>query len=176
MSMHPKFAKWRTSLDKMLAEAGQLAGTDSDPVDRRDLRDRLHFFIRDNPDVLPDDPSTEVYGEMDEIARRTRDDLLLDEIAKRIDRIADRTYELGELEKKARARAALNEKTAKSLRLEKATKVVTSLTESVNAIKELKAQLDGSPSTEEDFTALATKLGKALQSLQDLRTSVESGT
>lgn len=173
MSLHPKFTVWRDKLDKLLAGARKLAAADSDPEDRRDLRDRLHEFVLRNPDVLPDDPGSEVFGEMDDIARGVRDDLLLQEITTRIDRIANRTYELGELEKRAKARAALNEKAAKTLRLEKATKVVASLTESVNAIKDLKTQLEGSPESEEDFTELAKQLGKALQTLHDLRTAVE---
>jgi hypothetical protein len=176
MSLHPRFAEWRTKLDTLLEEARTLAKANSHPDDRRDLRDRLHKFILRNPDVLPDDPGSEVFGEMDDIARGARDDLLLQEISSRIDRIAERTYELGELEKRTRARTALNEKAAKTLRLEKATQVVASLTASLNAIKDLKAQLESSPESEEDFTELAKQLGKALTTLQDLRNTVEGAT
>lgn len=172
--MDPKLIKkWRNALADLLSQADDVA-VNPDLMVRRAVAKKLQEFIMDNPPSLSTEPGTAVFDEMDAIARQAHDALLLAAVTDRVAGIASRSAEFAGLTKKVAAQTAANEKSARSLRLEKAGKVVSSVTEAVNAIKELKAQLEDQPSTEEDFTQLAAQLGKAVQSLQDLRATVES--
>lgn len=165
--------KWRDALAALLARA-DAAAANPDLNVRRAVAKDLQTFIMDNPPAIDDEPDTAVFREMDDIAGKAHDALLLAVVEDRVSAIASRSAELAGLAKKVAAQTAENEKAAKSIRLEKATAVVNSVTTAVNAIKNLKTQLEDQPATEEDFTELAKKLGKALQTLQDLRTAVES--
>lgn len=164
---------YRDRLARLIARADALAESD-DRAARRALALELQQFIEDTPRPVPGQPETAEFEEMDDIALRTHEALLLANIQDRVSAIAQRSAELASLAKRFAAQAEANEQAAKTLRLEKATAVVKSLTESIAAMKELKAQLEQAPADDDALTALARQLGKALQSLQDIRAAVES--
>lgn len=172
--MDPKIIKdWRDKLSALLDRANAIA-LNPDLLARRAVAKDLQAFIMDNPPSVSTEPETAEFDEMDAIARKAHDALLLSVVEDRVAAIASRSAELAGLTRKVAAQTAANEKAARSLRLEKAIRVASTATETVNAIKELKAQIEDHPSTEQDFTELTKHLGIALQSLQDLRTAVES--
>lgn len=165
--------KWRDILAKLLEKADD-AATEPDLNVRRGVARSLQEFIIDNPPFVADEPESAVFREMDEIATKAHDALLLSVIEDRVAAIAARSVELAGLEKKIAVQTAANDKEAKSIRLEKATAVVSSITSAVSSIKALKAQLEEAPGSEEDLTALVRQLGRAVESLQALRTAVEA--
>lgn len=164
--------KWRDKLESLLQRA-QTAATDSLPA-RLALAKELQDFILDNPAAVDDDPDTAVFTEMDDIATKAHDALLLTALEERVAGIASRSAELAGLEKKIAAQSAANEKAAKSIRLEKATQVVNSVTAAVNSIKDLKAAIEANPATTEDFEALLEQLANAVVTLQKVRAAVEA--
>lgn len=164
--------KWRDKLAELLEQARDVAQDDS--LDTRlAVADSLQDFILNNPQALPDQPETAEFDEMDAIARKAHDGLLLDAISSRVAAIMAETAEFVGLTKKMQNQIAANQQAAKAIQLEKAQKVVSSTTAAVIAMKDLKAQLENQPATEEGITDLIKKLGKAMQSLQDVRTAVE---
>jgi hypothetical protein len=172
--MEPKtIKKWRDKLGELLDRARTVAQSGS--LDERlSLADELQNFIIDNPSSLPEQPETAEFDEMDRIARAVHDGLLVDAMNERIAAVMTQTAELAGLTKKIQAQTALNEKSARTLRLETAQKLIVSVTGTVAAIKDLKAQVEGQTASDEDLTALSKKLGSALSALQDLRDVVES--
>ena len=171
--MDPKIIKkWRDTLADLLEEARAEAQNDS--LDARlAVADSLHDFIMNNPPSLPDQPETAEFDEMDAIARKAHDGLLLDGISGRVAAIMSQTAELAALTKKVQGQTAANQQAAKSIQLEKAQKVIASVTDTVNALKDLKTQIENQPLTDDGLAALAKKLGKVMETLQDLRTEVE---
>ena len=163
--------KWRDKLEALLQRA-QAAASEPLPA-RLAIAKQLQDFIVDNPATLDDDPDTAVFAEMDDIAGKAHDALLVTAIEERVAGIASRSAELAGLEKKVSAQAAANDKAAKAIRLEKATQVVSSVTAAVNSIKELKTAIEASPATTEEFEALLTKLTDAMATLQKVRAAVE---
>src|SRR5688572_26855979 len=132
--------KWRDKLSELLESARAVAQSTS-LTERLALADELQAFIIDNPPALPEQPETLEFEEMDRIARKAHDGLLLDAIGERVAIIMGQTAELAGLTKKIQGQALANEKAAKSLRFEKAQKVASSATATVIAIKELKEQI-----------------------------------
>lgn len=164
--------KWRDKLESLLKRAEAVAG---EPLPARlAAAKQLQAFILDNPAAVDDDPDTAVFTEMDDIAAKAHDALLLAALDERIAGIASRSAELAGLEKKVSSQAAANEKAAKAIRLEKATQVVNSVTAAVNSIKDLKTAIEANPATAQDFEALLAKLGEAVATLQKVRDAVES--
>jgi hypothetical protein len=164
--------KWRDKLETLLARAEAAA---SEPLSARlAIAKQLQAFILDNPATVDDDPDTAVFTALDDIATQAHDALLLAALEERIAGIASRSAELAGLEKKISAQSAANEKAAKSIRLEKATQVVNSVTAAVNSIKDLKTAIEANPSSTEDFEALVKKLADAMATLQDVRAAVEA--
>ncbi len=171
--MDPKIIKkWRDNLADLLEQARDVA-QDTGLDQRLAVADSLQEFIMNNPQSLPDQPETAEFDEMDTIARAAHDGLLLDAITSRVAAIMAQTAELAGLTKKVQGQIAADQQAAKSIQLEKAQKVVSSVTDTVDALKDLKAQLENQPLTEEGLDDLAKKLGKAVQVLQDLRDAVE---
>lgn len=165
--------KWRDKLSALLESAREVAQTTS-LVDRLALADELQAFIIDNPPSVADQPETVEFEEMDKIARKAHDGLLLDAINDRVAIIMGQTAELAGLTKKIQGQAVVNEKVARALRFEKAQKVVSSTTAAAIAIKELKEQVETQTFADADLVELGKKLNKALETLQDLRAAVES--
>lgn len=165
--------KWRDKLSGLLEEARAVAQSTS-LGDRLALADELQAFIVDNPPALEEQPETLEFEEMDRIARQAHDGLLLDAINDRVAIIMGQTAELAGLAKKIQGQTAANEKAAKSLRFEKAQNVISATTAAVIAIKDLKQQVENQTIADGDVAALLKKLEKALETLQDLRTTVES--
>lgn len=164
--------KWRDKLESLLGRAEAVAG---EPLSARlAVAKQLQDFILDNPSAVDDDPDTAVFTEMDAIATKAHDALLLAALEERIAGIASRSAELAGLEKKIATQTTANEKAAKAIRLEKATQVVNSVTAAVNSIKDLKATIEANPSSTEDFEALLEKLADAMATLQKVRAAVES--
>lgn len=172
--MDPKIIKkWRDKLADLLDRARTVAQTGN--LDARlALADELQAFIVDNPPALPDQPETAEFDEMDRIARRAHDGLLLDAINDRIAAIMSQTAELAALAKKIQGQTAANLAAAKTIQLEKTRKVVSTVNDTVSAIQDLQTQLDSLPGRADDLVELGKKLAKALQTLQDLRAAVEA--
>lgn len=173
--MDPKIiAVWRAKLTDLLARARDIAQTGS--LDERlALADELQDFIIDNPSAVPEQPETAEFDEMDKIARKAHDGLLLDAINDRLATIMGQTAELAGLTKKIQGQTTANAQAAKSILLEKARQVVAATNDAVTAIKALKIQVESQTiAGGGDLGALGDALNKALQSLQELRTEVES--
>jgi hypothetical protein len=165
--------KWRDKLAGLLEESRAVAQSTS-LAERLALADELQAFIIYNPPSLEEEPETLEFEEMDKIARQVHDGLLLDAINDRVAIVMGQTAELAGLTKKIQGQTAANEKAAKALRFEKAQNVISTTTATVAAIKELKQQVETQTIAGEDVAALGKKLGEALETLQDLRTAVES--
>lgn len=165
--------KWRDKLAELLEEARTVAQSSS-LGDRLALAAELQAFIIDNPPALEEQPETLEFEEMDKIARQAHDGLLLDAINDRVAIVMGQTAELAGLTKKIQGQTAANEKSAKSLRFEKAQNVISTTTATVIAIKDLKQQVENQTIADEDVAALLKKLEKTLETLQDLRSAVES--
>ena len=164
---------WRDQLNGLLEQArtaGQ-AGTDEERIA---VADELRNFISDTPSVLPDQPETAEFAEMDKIALGAHNALLLGAAEARVAAIMANTAELAGLAKKVQAQTAANEQAARSIRLEKARKVVVASTDAIAAITELKTQIEAQTGAEGQVAVLGEKLGKALAALRDLRQTVES--
>ena len=172
--MDPKqIKKWRDTLGDLLDAAGDMA-QNGDFAARMKAAADLQKFIIDNPASRPDEPETAEFDEMDKIARQAHDALLLGLVEDRVTGIMSQTAELAALTKKIQSQTAANEQAAKSIKLEKARKVVVAVTDTVSAMQDLKTQLETLSATEESAADLAKSLGKAIGTLQDLRAQVES--
>lgn len=169
-----ELAHWSDDLAQRLAAARDAADTrDRDAI--RAAAARLRSYITENPKPQADLPQTKVFDEMDAIALRAHNTLLLGEIDRAVAEIAVNSAELTALAKRVSTQTEANQQAAKFVRLEAAKKVLSSLTETINAAKSLKAELE-KPGAEQDFSALATQIDKALKSLQDLHGAVAKGT
>jgi hypothetical protein len=164
--------KWRETLSALLDRAQAAAQSDA-LAERLALAGELQDFIIDNPSSDQADPATAELDEMDQIARKAHDGLLLSALADRVAMVVGQSAELAGLTKKIQGQTAANAQSARSLRLEQAQKVVAATTDAVTAIKTLKTQIESQGSTDADVTALLDKMSATLQSQQDLRSTVE---
>jgi hypothetical protein len=155
------FEGWKKKLGELLAEA-ETACQCEDPEPRFKLSRRLTEFVEQS---YPNDGQIRA---LDKIAAGLATDLMLNTIGERLKSLAQRNTELARLAKEFQAQADAAAASASSIRLEKARKVVLSLTDSVSAIKELGVALQ-----EEKEGELAARLEKALKSIQDLRSFIE---
>lgn len=166
--------RWHDQLASLLQDAK--AAAQSDDFDRcLAIADKLQQFIRSNPLRQADLPQTAAFDEMDVIARNAHDSLLLDELEQSVARIAVQSAELTALVKRVTTQTEANQRAAKLVRLDAAKNVLTSLTETINAAKTLKAELEKAEAGQ-DFTALAAQIDKALKALQDLHGAVAKNT
>jgi hypothetical protein len=164
--------KWRDKLAALLDEA-RVAAQSEQLSDRLDAAGHLQDFIMNNPQSVPDQPETAEFDEMDTIAREAHDGLLLGAITDRVAAIMKQTAELASLTKKVQGQTTANQQAAKSIQLEKAQRVVAAVTGTVQALKDLKTQIENQPITDDGLADLAKKIGKVVETLQDLRSDVE---
>jgi len=155
------FDDWRGKLDELLSEAETVA-RDEALEPRLALNERLKQFI------LRSGPNTPDVMALDKLAADARKALMQDTVGRRLEALAASTGELLRLTKQVQVASTANETAAASLRLEKSHQVVSSLTESVRALGELRAVLkDGADD------ALVQNLERVMGSIQRLRIAVE---
>lgn len=164
---------WRDQLGGLLEQA-RTVGQSGTPDQRLAVAAELRTFRNETPPAVPELPETAEFEEMDRIANRAREALLLGAAEERVAAIMANTAELAGLAKKVQAQTGANEQAARSIRLEQARKVVVASTEAIAAITELKKQVEAQTGAEGQVAVLGEKLGKALAALRDLRQTVEA--
>jgi hypothetical protein len=158
---------WKMKLEELVGAAASIARTSSGNTDQIvTLSDRLVGFItHSTPDNSP------AIQEMDDIARKTRNDLIRSRIEERLAGITERTNELAILDKKIRAITAEGQRQAAAIRLERAKAVVQSLTDTISSLKTFRSILkDGTDD------ALAKSVEEILTTIQNLRAKVEESS
>ncbi len=153
--------QWQAKLEELLGEAESAAREDGD-ANRLAVSRRLTDFIMNS---WPNDKAIKA---MDEIAKRTAQDLLLQTIHERVREIAGRTAELRQLGKEFQDLADAASTSASAIRLEKAHRVAKTLTDSVHLLKDLRASLDSGSDA-----SLIRNVDKAMDTIQKLRAMVE---
>ncbi len=156
------FDGWKSKLADLVTEA-EAAARNTDVEARFALSSRLTEFI------IHSSPNTPEIMALDAIAERTRAGLMQLTIEERLAAISARTGELARLTKEFQAHAAAGEASAASIRLERAHRVVDSLTESVRTLKEFRSVLE--TGIDDD---LAKSLDRIISSIQKLRSDVEA--
>lgn len=152
---------WSAKLEELLEEAEQAA-------QRPDLESRLVLNHRFTEFIVKSTPNTPEIVALDAIAEQTRAGLMRSTIEERLEAISARTAELARLTKKFRAQAEVAQASAASIRLERARRVVDSLTESIRALKDFRGMLEAG--TEDDLTK---SIERVVSSIQKLRSEVE---
>jgi hypothetical protein len=155
------FEGWKKKLGELLAEAAT-AGKCEDVEPRFKLCQRLNEF------VVRSGPNDEQIRALDKIAAAVASDLMRLTIEERLKALVERNTELARLAKEFQAQADAAASAAGAIRLEKARKVVLTLTDTVSAIKEF-----GNALEEEKDADLAARLDRAMKSIQDLRSLIE---
>ena len=156
------FGGWSDALMKLLEEAEEV-GEGASVQDLLKISKRFRDFMRASH------PNSEEIRALDAIAGRAATDVLDAGIAERIQSIAGRTTELLQLSKGVEARGQELNQAAASIRLEKATKVVNSLTKSVQALKELRPALENAG----EFGEVASAVKDAVERIEKLRNELE---
>ena len=154
------YEDWADTLKDLLENARKAIEKD-DAAARGAAKRELITFIDESPNWL--------IRNLDDVAHEAIKDLGKGDISEAITSIENRTVELIRLTKSMKSIAEDAEEAAGSLRLEKARRVVDSSTNVVNAIKELRNELD---STGKD-KKLETLANAAIKAVQDLRGAVE---
>lgn len=149
------FADWSKALHELLSQASQ-AVQSGDINKKVAVQEELNQFIMHSPNRFS--------NQLDEIASKAVDDIFITTTQEAISRIAGRTAELSKHTKTVIAVVEEAERAAKSIRLETATKVINSATIVVRDLADLKNAVRGSA----DEQALATKIDRAVKSIQDL--------
>ena len=152
---------WRMKLSELLKEA-EIAAQHGDLASRLALSSRLTEFI------VHSSPNTPAMLALDGIADQARAGLLRVTIEERLAEISARTADLARLTKEVHAHTAAAEASAASIRLERARRVVGVLTESIQALNELRSVLETTTDAE-----LTTRIGRLIASIQTLRTQIE---
>jgi hypothetical protein len=153
---------WAKKLDELLGVAEQAAEA-NDGAARRDIRTRLKDFI------LHSRPESPEISRLDTIASETRTALAMESITERIAAIAKRSSDLVRFTKEFQARTEAGHSRAHLITLEPARKVVATTTATIQALKELQAEL----STVQDEPLLRDIL-QVLSQLQSIRSEIES--
>lgn len=156
------FDGWRAKLADLLKEA-EAAAHNTDLASRLALANRLTEFI------LHSSPNTAEIIQLDAIAESARAGLMRMTIDERLAAISARTGELARLTKEFQARTAAAEASAASIRLERAHRVVGSLTDSVRALTEFRGMLETGKDDD-----LAKSIERIIASIQRLRSDVEA--
>ena len=152
---------WTKKLNELLGEAEAMAKN-------QNMEDRLALSRRLTDFILQSGPHTPEIKELDEIAGETAKGLMLGSIDDRLKSIRAASVEYAKLTKQFETQAGAASAAAGSIRLDRIRRVTTSLTDSINAVKELRTGL-----TEGEDDELATRLDRAMKSLQDFRNSIE---
>lgn len=154
------YEDWADTL-KILLNNAHKALTNNDPLARGAVKRDLITFIDESPNWL--------IKNLDDIAYEAIKDLGKADINDAITSIDSRTVEIVRLTKSVRSITEEAETVASALRFEKAKQVVDASTNVVNAIKDLKNELE-SNAKDKKIDSLATD---AIKSLQDLRAAIE---
>jgi len=152
--------QWKAKLEELLAEAESAAR--GDDAKRFAVSRRLTDFI------LNSWPNDKAIKAMDEIAKCSAQNLLLQTVDERVREIAGRTAELRQLAKEFQDLADAANASASAIRLEKAHRVARTLTDSVHILKDFRASLDTGSDAD-----LLRNVEKAMDTIQKLRTLVE---
>ena len=153
---------WRKKLKELLKDAEKAAGGDNSSERRTQAR-RLAQFVTNSR------PNTGEISVMDEIAMKTARDLSKQNMDERVASIVARTAEYAKLEKDVNAQAEANKETAKALRLEVAQQAISTLTETMNVLKELRTTIK-----EEGEATFLKRLNKLSDDLKGFRDRLES--
>jgi phage-related protein len=129
---------------------------------------RFKLCQRLNEFVLQSSPNDEQIRALDKIAAAVASDLMRLTIEERLKALVERSTELARLTKDFQAQADAAASAAGAIRLEKARKVILTLTDTVSAIKEF-----GNALEEGKDADLAARLDRAMKSIQDLRSLIE---
>ncbi|MCX5722250.1 MAG: hypothetical protein NT179_09500 [Nitrospirae bacterium] len=154
------YEDWASTL-KDLLDNTRKALEKNDSVARGAAKRDLITFIDESPNWL--------IRNLDDVADEAIKDLGKADINEAITGIENRTVELIRLTKSVQSIAEDAKDAASSLRLRKSRRVVDSSTNVVNAIKELRTELD---STGKD-KKLETLASTAIKAIQDLRAAIE---
>lgn len=153
--------QWKAKLDELLKDA-EGAAREADDGKRLAASRRLTDFI------MHSRPNDKAIKAMDEIAKRTAQDLLLQTVQERVREIAGRTAELRQLAKDFQDLADAASASASRIRLDKAHRVTQTLTDSVHLLKDFRASLNTGGDAE-----LIRGVEKAMDTIQKLRSLVE---
>lgn len=155
--------QWTDKLGELLGAAKE-AARNSDIETRLVVSDRLAEFIANS---WPNDAAIKA---LDELAAKASQGLMLATIEERLREIAGRTAEWHLIVKQFREQAETAGMRAAEIRLQKAHRVVQSLTESVHLLKDLRGNFNDSEDPE-----FIKNLTKGLEMLQKLRSQIEQG-
>ncbi len=153
--------EWRAKLMELL-DAAEDAAEQEDWPPRREASKRLKQFI------LRSSPNTAEILALDRIATEARTDLLLATIDERLASIANRQAELVRLSKSMAEVTEASLESAASIRLERARRVVDSLTGTIERLREFKSTLEAG--TAEDVPA---NIDALIESIRDLRGRID---
>ncbi|HEB61131.1 MAG TPA: hypothetical protein ENJ06_04830 [Phycisphaeraceae bacterium] len=153
---------WQNKLQSLLTESEAAARSD-------DIDERLQMNRRLTEFILHSHPNTPEILRLDRIAEQARSGLMRATIEERLAELAARTGELARLNKQLRMEAEANEAIASSIRLEKATRVVKSITETIKDLHSFADALDS-----EDDEDLKKSMERLVASLQRIRNEVEN--
>ena len=152
------FEAWGAKLQALLNEGSRIADGDQDA--RRKLSDRLtEFVVRSRPN----EPRILA---LDDIAGKAAIDLLERNIDERLRSIVARNVELAQVSKRFEEGADALGRTAAQLRLERVTKTLDSLNDSVAKMKDLALTLKGA--SDKDLAKAIDKAMVAAQGVRDL--------
>lgn len=158
------FEAWSAELKKLVEEAKNLSSGDETASDA--LAARLNKFVDCSR------PNSEEILELDEIASDLAMDLIFGEIEEVANSVASRDQQISLLTKRLGLEAERNNQNAASIRFEKATELVESLTASVSKVHGLLGALEGVP--EAAKKKLTTRLSKLVKEAQAVRGEVEA--
>jgi hypothetical protein len=154
------YEDWADTLTILLDNARK-ALTNNDPIGRGAAKRDLIKFIDESPNWL--------IKNLDDVAYEAIKDLGKADINEAITSIDSRTVEIIRLTKSVKSITEEAEAAGSALRLEKAKEVVDSSTNVVNAIKDLRSELE-SNGKDKRIDSLASA---AIKSIQDLRAAIE---
>lgn len=148
------FDDWAAVLHQLLDKASESIQS-GDVSKRVETQKELNSFIMQSPNAIA--------AELDEIAQKAINDIFQTAVDEALTGIASRTAELARHIKTVKAVTQETNATAKSIKLERATKVIESATQTIRDLNNLKVAISGS----EDDRALAGKIDKVTKSIQD---------
>ncbi|MBY0111248.1 MAG: hypothetical protein K2Y21_00395 [Phycisphaerales bacterium] len=151
---------WKSKLQEILKDASSAAAKD-DADGRQAAAHRLLEFVRKS------NPNTAEIRALDDLANEAIDTIVSETAADANGEIARRTGALTALNKRVDSIAAAASNTAKSIRLERAHRVVDAMTEVVRAADDLDSVLT------DDDEVLRRKIKKIAGALLELRGEVE---
>lgn len=153
------FEDWANVLHELLTTATNSikSGNVSERVEAQNL---LNDFIIHSPNA--------VAGELDTIAKNSINDIFLTAVDEALASISSRSADLAIYVKTVKAVTSEAEVAAKSIKLERATKVIGTATQIIRDLNDLKITISES----EEDQSLAEKIDKTVKSIQELVPSV----